>query len=164
MAPCLFGATELLGEAGRLSEQRAWPEFTQRRRSRPYGPRGPGAGSGWTARRWHGESHQNSRSRRLNYWETPLSSSRHIALTLSPQFLFPISHLDCRQIGCVQPPRFTPRFHNQRPPVKEGTVCVICRHPPLCLQTLPRLPPPPPVSLPAQQQHGVITDKQSILH
>lgn len=70
---------------------------------------------------------------------------------------------------------FYPQIHNRQPPVKRGySALSIATSPPSPSPSLKplspvSLPPSPPASLsplllPARQQHGVITDKQSILH
>lgn len=90
-----------------------------------------------------------------------------------PTFLFPISHLDCSQIGHVQPPSFflPPRLTISCQQSKSGysVLSVATLHSPT--------PPPPSSSRPflsasflatpllcRRQQRGVIRDKQSIPH
>lgn len=144
---------------------RPWPQVTGSHCSWPHGLlRGQreGVRRDVGTRKSQEWSEQNER---LNFSETALSRSRHIT---PPQFLFPISHLDYCQIGYVPPPNFYPQIRNHQPPVKEGYSA-------LSFATLPASPSSPnslhlpsPASLScvatAQQLHGVITDKQSILH
>lgn len=65
-----------------------------------------------------------------------------------PTFLFPISHLDCRQIGHVQPPSFffyPPDSQSAASSQKAGTACYLpppCT-PQRCPAPAPSCPPPP---------------------
>lgn len=103
----------------------------------------------------HQQGHMDSGARQVDTRKsperrgTPTSSAAPLSsgAASSPHFLFPISHLDCRQIGYVQPPRIAPRLS-----VRKGVQRVISPQPTPALP-LPPVSPPSPALLATRQQH-----------
>lgn len=146
--PAYFLITKLLGDGrgGRLNNgpsQRSPGDSV----APPYGPRARGAKVGG-----HFDVGNGKLPERIElFGGQPYRAAATAAVMPPPPptFLFPISHLDCRQIGHVLPPSFfffyPPDSQSAASSQKAGTVCYLS---PPCAPQRRRPPPPAPSRAP----------------